>query len=242
MTSLRLRLFVLAAVAAAALFVRLGIWQLSRLHERRAQNALVLSRLDSAEVDFWSLPRDTALARYRRVRITGKPDYAHELLWAARINNGSPGVNFLTPVFVPGHDTAVLVNRGWIYSPDGATVDETRWRESDTTFTGYAQELPSLPGNAYSTRPKTLARLGYAAVAKALPYPVSPTYVVMLGDSAVGPDRIVRLGIPPLDEGPHFSYALQWFGFAVIAIAGAVFVVMQDRERRAGRAGSTVPR
>jgi surfeit locus 1 family protein len=234
--------FVLAAVVAAAVFVRLGFWQLSRLHERRARNALVLSRLDSAQVDFWSLPRDTALARYRRVTITGTPDYAHELLWAARINNGSPGVNFLTPVLVPGHDTAVLVDRGWVYSPDGATVDEAQWRESDTTFVGYAQALPSLPGTAYSTRPNTLARLGYAAAAKALPYPVSPTYIVMLGDSAVGPNRIVRLGVPPLDEGPHFSYAVQWFGFAVVALAGVVFVILQDRERRAGRGASTVPR
>jgi surfeit locus 1 family protein len=241
-TSLRLRIFVLAAIVAAAIFARLGVWQVSRLHERRALNALVLSRIDSAEVDFWSLPRDTAAARYRRVRVTGKPDYDHQLLWAARNYNGSPGVNFLTPVFVPGHDTAVLVNRGWIYSPDGATVDEVRWRDPDTTFVGYAQELPSLPGNAYSTRPRTLARLGYAAVTKALPYPVSPTYVVMISDSAVAADRIVRLGVPPMDEGPHFSYAVQWFGFALVALVGAGFVVMQDRERRAGLDASNAPR
>ncbi len=225
----KLALFVVFAVVAAAIFVRLGFWQLHRLHERRAYNALVISRLDSAEVDASALPRDTALARFRRVRVTGTPDYDHELLWAARSYRGSPGVNFLTPIRIPGRDTAVLVDRGWVYAPDGATVDESKWHERDTTFVGFAEPLPSTGGAAYSTRPRTLARLSVDVVRKAVPYPVAPVYVVELGDSVIAPDRIARLTVPPLDEGPHMSYAIQWFSFAAIAIGGAGVVVMQKR-------------
>jgi surfeit locus 1 family protein len=228
-TGFRLKLFVALAICCAAVFVRLGIWQLHRLGERRARNALVTARLDSAVVDARALPRDTALARFRRVRVSGTPDYDHELVYAARTHNGSPGVDLLTPVRIAGSDTAVLVNRGWVYAPDGATVDETRWREPDTTFVGYAEELPSSGGSTYSGRPRVVARLGYSAVARALPYPVAPMFVVMLGDSAIAPNRVARLSIPPLDEGPHFSYAMQWFAFAVVALVGAGIVVKQAR-------------
>ena len=70
----------------------------------------------------------------------------------------------------------------------------------------------------------------HRSVAKAVPYPVAPVYVVVLGDSAIAPDRLARLTVPPLGEGPHLNYAIQWFAFALIALAGAGVVVKQSRE------------
>jgi surfeit locus 1 family protein len=225
----KLRLFVALAILSAAIFIRLGIWQLHRLDERRARNALVISRLDSAAVDPRSLPKDTALARFRRVRVVGVPDYEHELIYAARTHDGSPGVNLLTPVRLAGTDTAVLLDRGWVYSGDGASVDQAKWHERDSTFIGYAEELPGVGGTTYATRPKIIARLSHPVVAKALPYPILPMYVVVISDSAIAADRVARLGVPPLDEGPHFNYALQWFAFAVVSLVGAGVVVKQAR-------------
>ena len=228
----RVWLFAAIAVACAAIFVRLGIWQLHRREERRARNALVLSRMTEPESDVQSLPPDTSAIRFRRVRVTGTPDYDHELVYAARSYRGSPGVNLFTPVRIAGRDTAVLVNRGWVYAPDGATVDLARWRERDSTFSGYVEDLPAVGGSTYSRRPNVIARLGYDAVAKSLPYPVAPFYVVVLGDSAIAPDRLARLTVPPLDEGPHLNYAIQWFGFALVALVGAGFVLKQARDEK----------
>src|SRR5919202_1288184 len=96
----RLVIFVALALAGAALFVRLGFWQLSRLHQRRQRNALVMARLASPPVEWNALPHDTA-ARYRRVRIAGRPDYDHEIVLVGRPREGSPGVNLVTPLRVP---------------------------------------------------------------------------------------------------------------------------------------------
>jgi surfeit locus 1 family protein len=230
LTGRRVQVFVVIAVLLAALFVRLGFWQLDRRKERHGRNALITARLDSAEVDVTALPRDSARARFRRARVTGIADYEHELIYAARSYRGSPGVNLLTPVRIAGKDTAVIVNRGWVYAPDGVTVDEAKWREGGSTFTGYVDELPSTAGASYASRPRVIARLSYDAVAKAVPYPVASVYVVMLGDSAIAPDRLARLTVPPLGEGPHLNYAIQWFAFALIALAGAGVVVKQSRE------------
>jgi cytochrome oxidase assembly protein ShyY1 len=132
----------------------------------------------------------------------------------------------------------VIVDRGWVYAPDGATIDRAKWRESDTTFTGYAEAFPSTAGATYTGNPQVISRLSYAVVSRALPYAVAPVYVVELGDSTVAANRVARLSVPPLDEGPHFNYAIQWFAFAAVSIAGAAVVVRQSRQ---GRIATTVP-
>jgi surfeit locus 1 family protein len=239
---LRLRVFVLFAAVSAAVFIRLGIWQLSRRHERRAHNAVIAGRIRETERDAGALPlNDTAGIRFRRVRISGTPDYDHELILAARSHKGAPGVNLLTPVRLVGRDTAVLVNRGWVYAADGATIAEERFRDTASAFVGYAEVYPSPTGAAYAGKPRVLARLGTEVAARAIPYPIARFYVVALGDSTGAADRPARLTVPALDDGPHLSYAVQWFSFAAIALAGAGFVIKQardaGRQRASGRVG-----
>jgi surfeit locus 1 family protein len=231
----KLRFFVALAILAAALFVRLGFWQLSRLEERRARNRLVFAQMEAPPVDIAALPKDTALAHYRRVRVVGERDYDHELVYAARTHNGAPGVDLLTPVRIPASDTAVLVNRGWVYSPDGATIDLAQFRDLDSTFEGYVEEFPPGPGGAFSNNPRTIARLSHEIAAKAIPYPIARFYVVLgddrfvIADSTSKPRQPTRIGAPDLNEGPHKSYAFQWFSFAAIALIGAGVVIKQSR-------------
>jgi surfeit locus 1 family protein len=230
----RVRLFVFFAFVAAAVFVRLGFWQIRRLQFRRAQNALVKGRLDSTVVGVGEIPADPTAARFRRARVIGIPDYAHEMVVIVRINNGSPGVNLITPIRRAGRDTAILVNRGWVYSPDGMTVDLGRWQEPDTVFAGYLETFTTgSSAAALREQPSKVRRMDYAAIARGLPYPIAPVYLVELADSGgsaqssrVG-DRIARLGAPPLDEGPHLGYAIQWFAFAVTALVGAGLVAFK---------------
>ena len=239
----RIVLFAIIAAAFATLFVRLGIWQLHRLQERRQSNALVRARLFGPVADVSSLT-DTARARFRHVRVSGTPDYDHELVLTMRTHDGSPGVNLLTPIRRPGNDTAVLVNRGWVYAPDGTSVDESRWRETDTTFTGYADVVEGgQPGGVLRNDPRLLRRVDAAAIARAIPYPVSPVYVIAMdaaaSGSAAGPAQAGqtqprRLEPPPLDEGPHMSYAIQWFSFAVIAVVGTAIVAVRGKREVIG--------
>jgi len=99
-------------------------------------------------------------------------------------------------------------------SADGSTIDEIQWRDRDSTFTGYVEELPSAGGSTYTGRPMVIARLSYDVVAKALPYPVAPIYVIVLAgqDTVVAPDRIARLTLPALDEGPalELRHSMVW--------------------------------
>jgi surfeit locus 1 family protein len=230
----RLVVFLLLALVAAAGFIRLGFWQLSRLGQRRARNTIVAARLSEPLVPLTTLPADSGSV-LRRVNVTGSPDYDHEIVLAARSFQGSPGVYLFTPLRVPGSDTAVLINRGWIYAPDGVSIDPTGWRESTTTFVGYAQLLPigvmANPTGVLRREARIARQLDLATVQSMVPYPVSRLYVVATAQDTTKPvaARVARLPPPALDEGPHLSYALQWFAFAAVALVGGAAVAVRSR-------------
>jgi surfeit locus 1 family protein len=212
------------AISFAAISISLGFWQLRRLSARRAANELLASRRFAAEVPVDSLPSDTAAAHFRRARVRGTYDYANEIVLTLRGRGGSPGVNILTPLRRPGNDTAVLINRGWVYSPDGVTIDTKPWREEDSIdANGFVEVFPTKgPFDAPNPkRPRSMRRLDKSVLVKLFPYPIANYYVV-LTDSARAGHGPPRVEPAPLDEGPHRNYAVQWFSFAAISIIGLV--------------------
>jgi surfeit locus 1 family protein len=212
----------LIPVACAGLFARLGMWQLDRHEERVALNSGLAARLGTAPVPLGSLASDTLNVRWTAVEVTGRFRYDLEQVHAGRSSNGSPGVHLITPLERPDNDTLVIVTRGWVYAPDAATAELARWREQDTvTIAGYLSPLipdgppppenPALPLRS-SHRAALEARIGH---------PIAPVQIVMTSDSLARIDSVPRRLPPPvIDNGPHRSYAAQWFAFAIIALVG----------------------
>lgn len=225
--------FVVFAIAVSAVCVRLGFWQLQRREERRAQNAMLASRLGAKPAPALEAMRDSATAQFRRAFAQGTYDVANEFAVASRTNQGSPGVHIITPLRVAGTDTAILVNRGWVYSPDAMSVDLGRWRERDTALvTGHLIAVGRAGRGpvSTSTSPRTLRRLHADSLAARLPYPVAPFLLVATTPPRVAADSaVVRVTAPVLDEGPHFGYAVQWFAFALIGLIGAGVTARADR-------------
>ena len=275
MSRLRIALLALVALVIGAVCIRLGFWQLERLAERRAENARVAAGLGGAPVPIESIGTDSTRSRALRVDLRGTYDFEREVVLVNRSRDGAPGVNILTPLRLPGRDTAVLVNRGWVYSPDGATVDLTRWLEQpDAVGTAYVSWLQGTPSSAslgepaaggsapadgttpgalpVDTSTRRVMRLAHASIAALLPYPIAPYQLVLIeetsspggegardegpapfGTAVVDSTRPVRIPLPALDEGPHRSYALQWFAFAAIALIGTGAVAWKEWTSRA---------
>ena len=224
----RIIVFCAFAVAAAVAFSRLGFWQLSRLSERQANNATILNHQLESPASFSALPADPLLARYRIASVSGRYDYDHELIVSGRTRRGSPGVEFITPVRVAGSDTAILVDRGWVYSPNAQDVDRPRWREADTArVKGYAELYAPDTLMAPASDPRVVRRLTARDIASRIPYPVARYYLVAVGDTA-DLAHPARREMPVLDEGSHRGYAFQWFSFATIALIGAAIVVRRE--------------
>ncbi len=230
--STREKMLLAVALLFAALFVRLGFWQIERLRERQAYNAPIESRLTQEPVPVAALPGDLEEKRHRRAMVTGEYDYGHEIVLTLRSRQGSPGVNLLTPVRVAGSDTAVLINRGWIYAPDGVSADAGPWREaSPRDAIGFVRilETGDSAGARSAGRPDAIRRPHLATVAAMLPYPVAPYYVVLTSPGSNPDSTPPRVPPPALDEGSHRGYAVQWFTFALIAVGGTAILLLRGR-------------
>ena len=199
-------------------------------------NAVALERLALPVVDV-SAGAHGAIERFQRVRAAGVYDFSREVAITARSLSGSPGVHIVTPLARAGTDTLLLVLRGWVYSPDAATIDFARWREPGAAAAeGFALpfDADKAQSDSSTLAPRAVRRLDRALLERRLGAPVAP-YFVVLTSSAVGDSVPVRLGRPALDEGPHFGYAVQWFLFAAIFGVGGSVVVLRGRRTSPAR-------
>lgn len=218
------RVAVVVAFLVAAACLRLGWWQLSRLHERRAHNAVLRSlRARPPLTVSGSLSADSA--RDRRLHARGTYDYGQERLWRGRSFEGVPGVALVTPLRL-ADGAAVLVDRGWAPSPDAYHLDEEAYREGDSAdVLGIGLLAPRSRGDV---DPRGLR--------DSVPYPLLPFVIQQVPPSTALsrplPPGLIRWPAPELSDGPHLSYAIQWFSFALIAVVGSLALVRKRAQER----------
>jgi len=231
----------LLAALVAAVCLRLGFWQLSRLHEKQALNARLKSALAAPPGDLASA--DAALARgadslrFGRYRVRGTFDETRQFLLMGRVHDGQPGVEVITPLAPADGGTAVLVDRGWIPSFDAATAKPEQFPAPGLQeLTALAE--PLLAGRAAgraapwrrieidSLAVWSVVHLDADSVAARLPYPVRPFVLRALPEPAGAPAQAgpARSEVKFYDETVHMSYAGQWFAFAAIALIGPILL------------------
>ncbi len=204
----------IVGLAVAVLCARLGVWQLDRLGQRRSRNAVVEAQLALPPVRLPSTLRPESL-NYRRAVARGRFDFAAETVEVARTFRGAPGVHLITPL-VLDDGTGVAVIRGWVYSPDGRTVDRARLEEPETATVSGVLLPPSADWRA--VHPESLSAA----------YPRLPLVLRRTVPPGSLPGGIVVLDPPVIDEGPHLGYAIQWFSFAVIAVVGGAVLALKS--------------
>jgi len=220
-----------------AFCVRLGIWQLDRLDQRRAFNTQVesmraLPLLDLNQDGFDSINE----MEWRAVQVVGEYDFEHQVALRNRYRGNEYGYHLLTPLLFNGE--AVLVDRGWIPA-DGNSVPAD-WREYDETgevkvtgqirlgqgkpaFGGVADALPADGSPLWVWNNADVER-----IALQVPYPILDVYIQPDTDDADATPPIPFQPEIELTEGSHFGYALQWFTFATILFVGYPFYVRKQ--------------
>lgn len=230
----------LLVLALAIVFVRLGMWQLDRLEERREQNQIGESRFgeDPLPLDLLieSAGGDIGSLVYRPAAARGEFDRGNEVLIRSQVHLGNAGFHVITPL-VQSDGTAVLVNRGWIpLILDEVPVAEGAPPEGVVTVTGWveeSEERPALgPEDPEAGRLSTLNRVDVDRIQQQVDYALYPVYLVELAED--DGELPVPVDEPTFtDQGPHLAYAIQWFGFASIGVIGYYFLA-RKRLRRSG--------
>jgi surfeit locus 1 family protein len=232
MFSRRWLLPTLFVLIAAAVCIRLGIWQLDRLEGRRAFNTQVETMRASSPLDLnEGVPENISSMEWRAVTVTGEYDFENQIALRNQYNGAEYGYHLVTPLLFNG--TAVLVDRGWIPADaDWRSFDEMgqvhvtgqiRLGSGKPAIGGVADALP-----ASGEKLEVWNNFDLEHMSPQFPYPILDVYLQPNMDSGDTTPPIPYQPVVELTEGPHFGYALQWFTFAVIALVGYYFYVRKQ--------------
>ena len=227
----------LLVFAGTALCIRLGIWQLDRLEQRRTFNARFESARAQPVLDLnQERPKNITDMEWRAVKVMGEYDFANQVAVRNQYYGSQYGYHLLTPLRFD--ETAIFVDRGWIPADGNAIPSD--WHKYDeagmVSVSGQirlGQAKPSIGGVADPLPPEG-SRLeiwnnaDFSHIADQIPYSILPVYLQPAVDTN---DTTPPIPFQPeieLTEGPHFGYALQWFTFAILLFIGYPFFLRKQ--------------
>lgn len=149
---------------------------------------------------------------------------------------GLPGHWVVTPLVLEDGNAALVI-RGWVpFDRQEAPVADAAPPNGSTTVRGFLRPDEG-DGSTVPDADGVVGRVDVRGIGSALPYRVLVLPIQLTEQDPPQPSELpVRIGWPELSEGPHLSYAIQWFAFATIAVVGAI--VLAGRERRDARSSA----
>ncbi len=208
----------------------LGVWQLSRAHQKEALQALWHERSAQAPLPAADLARDAAGAAaqaQRRIVLTGRWRPEFTVLLDNRTMDGQVGFDVVTPLQVAPGD-AVVVQRGWVARDrvDPRRVPPFTTPSGDVIVPGrvapppahWVQLGPDAPGRIRQNLDLAALQRESGAVQRPL---------IVIQDDAPGapagassPDGLARhWPAPTVTVDRNYGYAAQWFAMAAAAVA-----------------------
>lgn len=214
--------------------INLGFWQLRRLDEKKIFNARVAAHTAAPVADYTKRIPSTLAPEWSRVQLVGQYDEEHTITIINRSQDGSAGYD-IAVLFIAEDGSKILVNRGFVplaVTHPGAPSGTIR-------IVGYLRRTQSRTAvgaiDSTSTTNTEFQRFDLPLIAKATDVSLlDTTYVQLIKESVSSPSQWpATVSMPSLDEGPHLSYAVQWFFFSATALTAWVLVVRRKMRETA---------
>jgi len=205
-------------IAATALLLFLGGWQVERLQWK---NALLadMAQAQSAPA-LVVLPKDPQEAFYRNVVLSGHFIHQHSFYGVAAPRGGRPGYFALTP-FQLSDGRVVLVNRGW--TPKGEESKPEGRQQVQGVLRPARHRRYFSPENVLEKNIwffEDLDAMGRELGAALVPVVVEEVRPYKAGEFPIGSDGKISL------RNDHLGYAITWFA---LAFAGLVMFALYYR-------------
>jgi surfeit locus 1 family protein len=235
-----------AAVLLFCAFLWLGTWQVQRRAWKLDLIAHVEKRVHAPAVPPpppWAWPHVTAAnSEYRHVQVTGAFLNDSETLVQALTDLGA-GFWVLTPLRV-GDGTVVLVNRGFV-PPERRERAAHGAVEATTPATVTGLLRITEPKGWFLRRNDPARNLWYSRDVQAIAAArglrlvrVAPYFIDQEAASASGGGASGGADSAPVGgltviafRNTHLSYAITWYGLALLVVIGAWIVIREERRR-----------
>ncbi len=224
---------VVVAVVVAATCVALGLWQLRRLEERRRLNAEILEQRSATPLTIGDVSSGAGADPYRPAVARGTYDVEREVLVYGRSLDGEAGHLVVTPL-VLDDGGAILVIRGWV--PFAMQTAPVRAALPPTGEVEVSGSLAPDEGDGTSAPDEgVIGSLDVGGIASTITDDVFPLPLQLARQTPAQSGPLpTPVPMPELSEGPHLSYAIQWFCFAAVAVVGGVILLRRDRRTATG--------
>lgn len=211
-----------------ATMVFLGFWQMNRLDQKRTFNATVTERTQVPTIpiqDALAESSDVNNLEWRIVTATGRYLPDQEVTIINRSLDAIAGYSPLTPLELQD-GTVVFVNRGFVL----LNQQIPPMNDAEITVLGFLRKTQTRGtlGAIDSTDPSTTEfhRVDLELISQRIENTSQSMYVQLIEQSpALLSEWPAPAVLPDLDEGPHFSYAMQWWFFSLVALTGWIVVV-----------------
>jgi surfeit locus 1 family protein len=231
-------------VALVAVMIAFGFWQLRRLDERQTRNAQIEARGDEPVqaldevMPIDAEPAQTEAVRYRPVVAVGEYEADSDVVVRNRTYEGQPGSWLLATLRLDSGD-AVVVSRGWIPLTGEQEPTAAMLAPSGPVVVEGTLETTQERGRFGSTDPaegvlQRVARVDVDRLAEQIDGSTYPGWIQVDQERPQPGDLPVPVEPPDLSEGSHFSYAMQWFTFATIALLGYPLVLRRVARQKNG--------
>lgn len=235
---LRWALLIVFVAVLGVVFVSLGNWQLDRLAQRKERNATTIANEQQPVQPYEQVFTHpiTDADQWQRVEARGSFDADHQFVVRYRGNGGADGYEVVTPLRTASG--AVLVDRGFIPLERGTRIPSVAPAPPTGEVTVVGHVRRNERGRRAATTPagNQVRLINSDAIAATLPYEIESGYIGLLVVQPEQQGGFRPIQLPDLSEGPHFWYAVQWFLFTAIGVAGIVVFIRGDlRARREER-------
>ena len=228
---------VLLTMAAAALFVRLGVWQLDRAAYKESLLQQYATAAAAAPVAFERVAATPPADAFPRVAVAGHWLADRAYLVDNPHHDARGGVEVYVPLVLPGQARLLLVDLGFLAGSGNEQLPqlpalppgEVRLHGLYLPPPGVGLELggDALAGQA--RWPKTTIYLDLAQVGRDLRRPLYPRVLALDADPAAIYQRAHAFDFSAMPPARHRAYAFQWFSFAVAVLA--IFLVLHRKRR-----------
>jgi surfeit locus 1 family protein len=199
-------------------------WQYTRGIDRQARNNIIEERIARSPIELSS--RDAVLDNneWQSITTTGRFDSTQQILLRNRYWEGKYGYEVLT-LFTNASGEKFWVDRGWVKAGATATTppEVTAVPVGDVSITGRFRLDSSLPRGSFFALPATGEGLVSELNAQSQ-LDTEKFYIDLLSGSEASLTPAAPAQLPPLSDGPHKAYALQWLFFGGLIVYGRILI------------------
>lgn len=199
-------------------------WQYTRGVDRHARNNVIEERIAQSPIELSARDTDPVNNEWQSVSTNGRFDSNQQILLRNRYSEGKYGYEVLT-LFTSNSGEKFWVDRGWVQAGATATTppEVTKVPEVDVSITGRFRLDSSLPRGSFFALPGDGQGLVSELNAQSQ-LDTEKFYIDLLSGSDPSLTPAVPAQLPPLSDGPHMAYALQWLFFGGLIVYGRILI------------------